>query len=74
MHKKVLAGKRQGKRPFIRPRLRWENHIITYNVSENKGVKVLTGFKWLRICTVLVICEHDNELPSSLTAGDSWTR
>jgi hypothetical protein len=40
---KVLVGKSEGKRPFGRPRHRWEN-----GVRMDLGLRVWIGFDWLR--------------------------
>jgi len=47
MHR-VLVGKLQGKRPFGRPRRRWEDNI-KMNLREVGGVE--PGWSWLRIGT-----------------------
>jgi hypothetical protein len=44
---KVLVGKPEGKRPFGRPRHRWEN-IVKMNLHE-VGFGGWTGSSWLRI-------------------------
>jgi len=46
---RVLVGKREGKRPLGRPRLRWEDNI-KMNLQE-VGCAVWTGSSWLRIGT-----------------------
>ena len=46
---RVLVGKREGKRPLGRPRLRWEDNI-KMDLQE-VGCGVLTGSSWLRIGT-----------------------
>jgi hypothetical protein len=46
---KVLVGKPEGKRPFRRPRCRWEDGI-RMNVRDI-GWGVWIGFNWLRIGT-----------------------
>ena len=48
MHR-VLVGKPEGKRPFVRPRRRLEDNI-KMNLQEVVGV-VGTGRSWLRIGT-----------------------
>jgi hypothetical protein len=44
-----LVGKQEGKRPFGRPRRRWEDNI-KMDLQELEGV-VGTGWSWLRIGT-----------------------
>jgi hypothetical protein len=46
----VLVRKSEGKRPFGRPRLRWERNI-QMDVPE-LGWGTWTGFIWLRLGTV----------------------
>jgi hypothetical protein len=46
---KVLVGKPERKRPFGRPRRRWEDGI-RMNIKEI-GLGVWIGFDWLRIGT-----------------------
>jgi hypothetical protein len=46
---RLLVGKPEGKRPFGRPRRRWEDNI-KMDVQEIGGV-VETGWSWLRIVT-----------------------
>jgi hypothetical protein len=58
---KILVGKPEGKRPFGRPRRRWENHIKT---DHKDGVRVWTGCIWLMI-PVAGSCEQGNETSSS---------
>jgi len=41
----ILVGKLEGKRPLGRSRRRWEG-------KGNYGVKIWTGFIWLRIGTI----------------------
>jgi len=45
---RFLVGKLEGKRPFGRPRCRWENNI-KMDLREVGGVE--TGWSWLRIGT-----------------------
>jgi hypothetical protein len=44
---RVMVGKPEGKRPFGRPRLRWEDNI-KIDLPE-VDVAVWTGSNWLRI-------------------------
>ena len=46
---RVLVGKREGKRPLGRPRLRWEDNIK--KDLQEVGYAVWTGSSWLRIGT-----------------------
>ena len=46
---RVLVGKPEGKRPFGRPTLRWEDNI-KMDLQEVEG-GVGTGWSWLRIGT-----------------------
>jgi hypothetical protein len=46
---RVLVGKRDGKRPFERPRRRWECNIKMY--LQKRDVGVCTGSIWLRLGT-----------------------
>jgi len=46
---RVLVGKPQGKRPFGRPRRRWEDNIKMD--LQKVGGGVWTGSSWLRIGT-----------------------
>jgi hypothetical protein len=43
---RVLVGKREGKRPLGRPRLRWEDNIKM--IFRKWDVGVWTGLGWLR--------------------------
>jgi len=45
---RVLVGKPEGKRPFGKPRRRWEDNI-KMDLEEMEGVE--TGWSWLRIGT-----------------------
>jgi hypothetical protein len=45
----VLVGKPEGKRPFGRPRLRWEDNIN--RDFQEVGCGVLTGSSWLKVGT-----------------------
>jgi hypothetical protein len=47
---KILVGKLQGKKPFGRPRCRWEDNI-KMDIRETGCGRVWTGFVWLRIGT-----------------------
>ena len=46
---RVLVGKPEGKRPFGRPRRRWEDNIMM--IFRKWDVGVWTGSSWLRIGT-----------------------
>ena len=46
---RVLVGKREGKRPHGRPRLRWEDNIKT--ILQEVGWGAWAGLIWLRIGT-----------------------
>jgi len=46
---RVLFGKPEGKRPFARPRRRWENNIKMDLQEVRCGV--WTGSRWIRIGT-----------------------
>ena len=46
---RVLVGKPEGKRPFGRPTLRWEDNV-KMDLQEIEG-GVGTGWSWLRIGT-----------------------
>jgi hypothetical protein len=46
---KILIGKPEGKRPFGKPRRRWEDNIMV-DLKE-RGCKMWTGFIWPRIGT-----------------------
>jgi hypothetical protein len=52
---KVLVGKTEGKRPFGRPRRRWED-VIRIDLGEI-GWGVWSGFSWLRIGAGWGYCE-----------------
>jgi hypothetical protein len=46
---KILVGKPEGKRLFIRPRRRWQ--VISELILEKWGWRVWIGFIWLRAGT-----------------------
>jgi hypothetical protein len=46
----ILVGKPKGKRPFGRPRCRWEDNI-RMDLKRNRVGNVWTGFIWIRIGT-----------------------
>jgi len=46
---RILVGKSEGKRPFVKPSRRWEYNIKMYVQEVVWGV--LPGFIWLRIGT-----------------------
>ena len=46
---RVLAGIPEGKRPLLRPRLRWEDNIKMGTQKEGRGA--WTGSSWLRLGT-----------------------
>jgi hypothetical protein len=45
---KILMGKPKRKRPFLRPRIKWEDGIIIDLRETDWG---WSGFRWLRIGT-----------------------
>ena len=59
----VLVGKPEGKKPFWRPRRRWEDNI-KMDLQEVGGVE--TGWSWLRIGTG----EYGNEPSGSIKCGE----
>jgi hypothetical protein len=46
---RVLVGKPEGKRPYVRPRRRWKDGIRMY--LREIGWGVWSGFIWLRMAT-----------------------
>jgi hypothetical protein len=48
---RVLVGKQKGKRPFGRPRRRWEDGIRMDLMDIGLGRGGWSGFNWLRIGT-----------------------
>jgi hypothetical protein len=60
---KVLVGKPEGKIPLGRPRRMWEDGI-RMDLREI-GLRVWTGFDWLRTVTGGGLCEYGDETSGS---------
>jgi hypothetical protein len=58
----VLVGKPEGKRPFGRPRRRWEDGIRMDLGETGWG---WSGFSWLGLETGGGLCEHSYQLSGS---------
>jgi hypothetical protein len=56
---KTFVGKSEGKRPFARPTLRWEDN--TKRDLREVVVDDVDGFSLLRVGMDGVFCEHDKE-------------
>jgi hypothetical protein len=69
---RVLVGKLQGKRPFGRPRLRWEDTKLTL---EKQDGRTLTGSSWVRkkLVVVKTATKIRKEISGSDDAGHCWT-
>ena len=68
---RVLVGKPEGKRPFGKPRHRWE-----YNIKMNlqgMGNGVRTGSSWLKIGQVASTCESVMNIQVPQNAGNFLT-
>jgi hypothetical protein len=70
----VLVEKPEGRRPFERPRRRWEDNI-KMNLRDVRW-RPRTGSIWLRIGTVVGSCECGNELSGSIKCREflEWRR
>jgi hypothetical protein len=62
---RVLVGKPEGKRPFGRPRLRWEDNIKMDLQEVECG-----GMDWIELTQVAGTCEYGNEPSGSIKFGE----